>query len=111
LWYWSGLPIPAVIPGNLGRAAVPPPPASTGSFNPIPVTSVTIDTTCLCRLAIKINFSSIINYQALLTLGAGPLLTALFTLIFQLSKTCNDGSKIPLGSWSFTIALLAVSSH
>ncbi|MBD8046568.1 DUF4489 domain-containing protein [Clostridium faecium] len=91
----TGLNIPAVAPGT--------------SFNPVPVASVTIDTTCLCNPGIKIDFSSIINYQALLDLGAGPLLTTPFTVTFQLSKTCNDGSKIPLGSWTFTIGILAVA--
>ncbi len=91
----TGLAIPAVAPGN--------------PFNPIPVASVTIDTTCLCSPAIKIDFTSIINYQAVLTLGEGPILTSPYTVTFQLSKTCNNGTKIALGSWTFTIALLAVA--
>ncbi|WP_291559306.1 DUF4489 domain-containing protein [Clostridium sp. UBA2485] len=91
----SGLAIPAVTAGT--------------PFNPIPVASVTIDTTCLCRPSVKIDFTSIINYQALLTLGAGPLLTTPFTVTFQLSKTCDNGSKIALGSWTFTLAILAAA--
>ena len=38
-----------------------------------PMATVTIDTTCLCNPAVKIDFSSIINYQALLTLGVLPV--------------------------------------
>ena len=90
----TGLAIPAVAPGT--------------QFNPIPVASVTIDTTCLCSPSVKIDFSSIINYQALLVLAA-PVITTPFTVTFQLSKTCDNGSKIPLGSWTFTIAILAVA--
>ncbi|WP_291582583.1 DUF4489 domain-containing protein [Clostridium sp. UBA6640] len=90
----TGLAIPAVTPGS--------------QFNPVPVASVTIDTTCLCSPAVKIDFSSIINYQALLVLAA-PVITTPFTVTFQLSKTCDNGSKIPLGSWTFTISLLTVA--
>jgi len=103
------IPGPSILAcGNGTGLAIPAVPAGT-PFNPIPVASVTIDTTCLCKPSVKIDFTSIINYQALLTLGAGPLLTTPFTVTFQLSKTCNDGSKIPLGSWTFTIALLAAA--
>ncbi|MBS5822754.1 MAG: DUF4489 domain-containing protein [Clostridium argentinense] len=91
----SGLNIPAVAPGT--------------PFNPIPIASVTIDTTCLCNPGVKIHFSSIINYQALLDLGALPVLTTPFTVTFQLSKTCDNGSKIALGSWTFTQAILALA--
>ncbi|GAA0122146.1 MULTISPECIES: DUF4489 domain-containing protein [Clostridium] len=91
----TGLNIPAVTPGT--------------QFNPIPVATVTIDTTCLCNPAVKIDFSSIINYQALLTLGVLPVLTTPFTVTFQLSKTCGNGSKIALGSWTFTIGILAAA--
>ncbi|GAA0122145.1 MAG: DUF4489 domain-containing protein [Clostridium argentinense] len=97
----SGLTIPAVAPGTIV--------APGAQFNPIPVASVTIDTTCLCNPGVKIHFSSIINYQALLTLGALPILTTPFTVTFQLSKTCDNGSKIALGSWTFTQAILAVA--
>ncbi|MGG7165024.1 DUF4489 domain-containing protein [Clostridium ihumii] len=80
---------------------------------PIPVASANIDTTCLCKPKIKIDFNSIINYQALITLTGTlvPILANAFTITFQLSKTCCDGSKISLGSWDYGFGSVALTTN
>ncbi|WP_461612793.1 DUF4489 domain-containing protein [Clostridium sp. Marseille-QA1073] len=104
------LPTPALLACGTGTGVAIPAVTPDTPFNPIPVASVTIDTTCLCSPVVKIDFTSIINYQALLTLGTAlPILTTPFILTFQLSKTCGNGTKIALGSFTFTIAILAVA--
>lgn len=81
------------------------------TFNPMPIASVTLDTTCLCQPSVKIDFNAVINYQSLISAGT---LTSPFTVTFQLSKTCNGGSKIPLGSWDYSqsaLSLLVNTTH
>ncbi|MEW8956661.1 DUF4489 domain-containing protein [Clostridium sp.] len=95
--------------GQGSGVAIPIPTVTNPTFNPLPVASVTIDNTCLCNPSVKIDFDALINYQALLTLGATPVLGAPFTVTFQLSKTCNDGSKIALGTWDFAFGILALA--
>ncbi|HCQ89948.1 MAG TPA: hypothetical protein DIU45_09645, partial [Clostridium sp.] len=75
---------------------------------PITITSITIDTTCLRKPAIKIDFNSTINYQALIS--GGTAITP-FTLIFELSKFCNDGTKVALGSWTYSIGFLSAATN
>lgn len=74
---------------------------------PITIASITIDTTCLCKPVIKIDFNSAINYQALIS--GGTAITP-FTLIFELSKFCNDGTKVALGSWTYSIGSLLAAT-
>lgn len=95
--------------GNGSGVSIPIPTITNPTFTPIPVASVTLDTTCLCNPSVKIDFDSIINYQALLTLGAAPILGGPFTVTFQLSKTCNSGSKITLGTWDYAFGILALA--
>ena len=68
---------------------------------PIPITSVATNTLNLCNPSVKIDFTSTINFSAIL---AGVILTLAtpFTVIFQLSKVSNQGSKISLGSFSYS---------
>ena len=54
---------------------------------------VTIDTTCLCRPLIALDFSAIIA-------AAVPDANTI-TLIFQVKKSCDNGQKIDCGSWTF----------
>ncbi|MGG7165026.1 DUF4489 domain-containing protein [Clostridium ihumii] len=89
--------------------AIPIPSALNPTFNPIPLASVTIDTTCLCNPSVKIDFNSLINYQALISI-AGTLTTP-FTVTFQLSKTCNSGSKIALGTWDYSYGTVALATN
>ena len=89
--------------------AIPIPTVTNPTFNPLAIASVTIDSTCLCNPSIKIDFNALINYQALLTLGAAPVLGGPFTVTFQLSKTCNSGSKITLGTWDYAFGVLALA--
>ncbi|WP_291559310.1 MULTISPECIES: DUF4489 domain-containing protein [unclassified Clostridium] len=111
--YVPGHPIPSteILSCGTGTSLIIPAVTPGTQFNLVPVASATIDTTCLCSPTVKIDFTSIINYQSVLTLSAegGPILTTPYTVTFQLSKTCNNGSKIPLRSWTFTIALLAAA--
>lgn len=74
---------------------------------PITIASITIDTTCLRKPVIKIDFNSTINYQALISSGTA---IAPFTLIFELSKFCNDGTKVALGSWTYSIGFLSAAT-
>ena len=89
--------------------SIPIPSALNPTFNPIPVASATIDTTCLCDPKVKIDFNSIINYRALIS-AVGTLGSPL-TITFQLSKTCCDGSKISLGSWDYSYATVALATN
>lgn len=74
---------------------------------PITIASVTVDTTHLCKPVTKIDFSSTINYQALIS--GGTAITP-FTLIFELSKFCNDGTQVALGSWAYSIGFLSAAT-
>lgn len=75
---------------------------------PIPVSTVSINTSNLCSPSVKIDFSSTINFSATLV---GAILTLLspFVIVFQLSKISNFGSKIGLRSWSYTYTPPALS--
>ncbi|WP_291582578.1 DUF4489 domain-containing protein [Clostridium sp. UBA6640] len=74
---------------------------------PITIASITIDTTCLCKPVVKIDFNSTINYQAFIS--GGTEITP-FTLIFELSKFCDDGTKVSLGSWTYSIGFLSAAT-
>ena len=93
--------------GHGSGVSIPIPTASNPTSTPIPVANVTIDTTCLCNPSVKIDFNSIINYQALISLAT--TLTSPFTATFQLSKTCKDGSKVALGTWDFAYGSVALA--
>ena len=95
--------------GRGSGVAIPIPTITNPTFNPLPVASVTIDSTCLCNPSVKIDFDALINYQALITLGATPVLGSPFTVTFQLSKTCGNGSKVALGTWDFAFGILALA--
>jgi len=60
------------------------------------VGTVTLDTTGRNNSVVKLDFSNLISYKA--TSHKGRLFLG---IIFQLSKICNSGSKIPLGTWIF----------
>lgn len=68
---------------------------------PIPITSVATNTLNLCNPSVKIDFTSTINFTAILV-GATLTLATPFTVILQLSKVSNQGSKISLGSFSYS---------
>ncbi|WP_034439573.1 DUF4489 domain-containing protein [Clostridium ihumii] len=89
--------------------SIPIPTATNPNFNPIPVASTTIDTSCLCNPSVKIDFTALINYQSLISIP-GTLSTP-FTVTFQLSKTCCDGSKISLGSWDYSYSSVALATN
>jgi hypothetical protein len=90
------LPCPALL--ECGQGANP---RITANFPPvanpiatIPLASVEIDTTCLCSPNVKIEFSTLIQYNA--TGATSPL-------VIQLSRSCNGGSRMTLST--FTINL------
>jgi hypothetical protein len=60
------------------------------------VGTVTLDTVGLHDFVVKVDFSSLINFKA--TSREGRLFLG---IIFQLSKICDGGTKIPLGTWIF----------
>jgi len=89
--------------------SLPIPTAANPTFNPITVASVTLDTTYLCNASVKIDFNSLINYQALIS-AAGTLGTP-FTITFQLTKTCNIGTKVALGTWDYSYGTVALATN
>ena len=57
--------------------------------------SVAIDTRMLCRPTVKIDFSSLITYKES---GYYP---SDLRLTFQLTKVCENGARVSLGTWNF----------
>lgn len=85
------LPCPALL--ECGTVGTPRIDANTpATAFPIFVASVDIDTTCLCFPNVKIEFSSLINFD----LGGNESLTV------QLSRTCNNGNKVVLRTFTIT---------
>ncbi|WP_454053479.1 DUF4489 domain-containing protein [Clostridium sp. Marseille-Q7071] len=97
------LPSPILLSCSTGNGLSIFPNTST----PITIASITIDTTCLRKPVIKIDFNSTINYQTLIS--GGTAITP-FTLIFELNKFCNDGTKVALGSWTYSIGFLSAAT-
>lgn len=89
----SGLTLP-VNGGNLNGAREAVQGGSYGSPALI-VGTVSLETKGLEDPTIKIDFSSLLNFKADLFIGFE------FRAIFQLSKTCDNGQKVPLSSWIF----------
>jgi len=69
---------------------------TTTITSPMPIANVTVDTTCLCSPMVKIDFSSIITFRTTV-----PANDASADLMFRLSKTCDSGNTIGLGTWTF----------
>lgn len=61
--------------------------------NPYAIASVTIDTTCLCKPTIKLDFSTLIMFRE----NDGDDLR----LTFRLSKTSSEGQTVYLNTWNF----------
>ncbi|WP_432664747.1 DUF4489 domain-containing protein [Wukongibacter baidiensis] len=59
---------------------------------PVNIAHVVVDTTCLCRPEVLINFSSTIKFD----LGISNVL-----LQFELFRVCKDGEPVSLGVWRF----------
>ena len=60
---------------------------------PLSLVCVPIDTTCLCRPLVTLDFSTVIAA----TIPVGNTVT----LIFQVKKSCDNGQEIKCGSWTF----------
>jgi len=63
--------------------------------NPYTCATVALDTSNLYSPTVKVDYSSIITYKE-----TGYYLSDL-RLTFQLSKVCDDGCKISLGTWNY----------
>ncbi len=89
----SGLILP--ISDNLLRAEANQ--SSTGYLGTptLVVGTVNLDTRGLDHPAIKIDFSSLINFKANFLPGFE------LTIIFQLSRSCDHGQKTPLATWIY----------
>ena len=64
----------------------------------------TVDTTCLCKPLVTLNYNSIINASITVdnpTVGATDAGLSI-TLTFQVKKSCTNGQNIECGSWTFT---------
>lgn len=88
---------------------LPIPTAANPTFNPITISSVTLDASALCNPSVKIDFNSLISYQSILA-AAGTAITP-FTVTFQLNKVSNCGTKIALGSWDYSYGSLALATN
>lgn len=99
------LPCPALLECGEGfnpRLTASIPPDATSTPIPVPLAEVEIDTTCLCSPNIKIEFSTLIQFDV--TGATGPL-------VIQLSRSCcnnrchnngNNGKKI-LRTYTITL--------
>ncbi len=65
----------------------------------LPVGTVTIDSSCLVRPEVKIEFSSILNFKADLLWGFT------FRVVFKLSRICDRGSRVPLSTFTYEKSL------
>ena len=63
---------------------------------PCSLVCVPIDTTCLCKPLVVLDFSAVIT--------STDLTGQFFVLTFQVKKTCDNGQEIECGSWSVTRA-------
>ena len=69
------------------------PPTDICPAVPLSLVCVTIDTTCLCRPLVILDFSAIIA-----TANENDSIT---TLGFRLKKSCDNGQEIECGNWTF----------
>lgn len=81
----SGLAIPTDSRGGKGK-----------SQSSLVAGTVSLNTRELRCATVKIDFSSMINYQVKSWDGE-----YLIRIIFQLSKACDGGQKVPLGTWVY----------
>lgn len=59
------------------------------------VGTVTLDTTCLEKPTVKVDFSSVVNFLGEVNLGGISI-----SILFTLSKVC-EGDRIPLATWTY----------
>ncbi len=80
-----------------GTGVVLPDHNESGSqlFNPYVVASVAIDTRMLVHPTVKIDFSSLIIFKE------ADYYPSDLRLTFQLVKVCENGARIPLGTWNY----------
>lgn len=89
----NGLTLP--VSGSDGRAVAQP--ILVGVYTPsLVIGSLTLDTRGLEDPHVKVDFTSMINFSTESTVGDFEL-----RLIFQLSRSCDNGSKIPLSTWIY----------
>lgn len=77
---------------------IPIPSFINPTFNPIPIVNTKLDTICLSNPNVKINFNSIIHYKVI---SPNIVLNNPFIITFQLSKICNNTSKIILSTFDY----------
>lgn len=83
------------------------------TFFPIPIVSVDIDTNLFKNPIVNIEFKSLINYNSFIEIISpiDPKLYAPLNVIFQLTRSCNNGSKSLLKSWNYGHASIPYSSN
>lgn len=74
------------------------PPFVSPPETPISLVCTTLDTTCLCKSIVKIEFNCNVNFTFF---GTGPM-----SLNFQLKKSCDNGQEVVCGAWTLTKDLL-----
>ncbi|WZL71491.1 DUF4489 domain-containing protein [Clostridiaceae bacterium 35-E11] len=65
---------------------------------PKTVANVVLDTTCLCKPMVKIEFASNVHFVPFRRNGDGTI-----RMEFELVKKCNDGQETSLNTWLFEI--------
>lgn len=70
--------------------------------NPIVLGTVSLDTHWLNKPTVKVDFSSLISLR--ITSADFNILDYFFRLTFRLSKACECGPQIPLGTWNYELS-------
>jgi hypothetical protein len=70
--------------------------AGSWGYPTLVVGTVTLDTRELAHPDVKIDFSSLVNFRA-----DSDLSGFTFRVVFQLSRSCDHGPRIPLANWLY----------
>ena len=87
--------------------SIPIPSRINPTFNPIPIVICKLDTSCLYSPTISIYFNANINYKVV---PSSSILNDPFIITFQLSKICNNTSKIVLASFNYSYGTIAATN-
>ncbi|QUI23188.1 DUF4489 domain-containing protein [Vallitalea pronyensis] len=66
---------------------------SSSDDTPFQLAHVTVDTSCLCKPVVDIEFSSTVRFEALENIGSAAQLR------YELVRVCADGTPVTIGLW------------
>lgn len=70
---------------------------------PLSLVCATIDTTCLCKPYVQLDYSAMITTEIMVDVGPSLIDGGVtFVLTFQVKKRCDNGQSIECGNWTFT---------